>query len=149
MTFWAEMRNILPRALILVCIIALIFIQPLTVFGTSVYNDVTNKVTCTNQTIQYETTDQNDATIYPSQSYTTAGANGQASVCKDYHGKQVSNEMTTNPTVAYHHIGTKVVEPVTTPYVAPVYSGGSTCNDGTHSNSTGRGTCSWHGGVAY
>ena len=27
-------------------------------------------------------------------------------------------------------------------------SGGSTCADGTHSSSTGRGTCSHHGGVA-
>lgn len=25
----------------------------------------------------------------------------------------------------------------------------TTCNDGTCSSSTGRGTCSWHGGVAY
>lgn len=31
----------------------------------------------------------------------------------------------------------------------PVNQGGAMCNDGTRSFSTGRGTCSWHGGVSY
>ncbi len=44
--------------------------------------------------------------------------------------------------------------PVPPPIRVPPYSGGgysgggSTCADGTHSPSTGSGTCSWHGGIA-
>lgn len=38
------------------------------------------------------------------------------------------------------------VKPV---YIAPAGCPVTTCNDGSCSYSTGRGTCSWHGGIAY
>lgn len=63
----------------------------------------------------------------------TSGSGGAAGPAPEYY---------TNP----------VLHPTFTPVSAPAPvhyggSGGSTCADGTHSSSTGRGTCSHHGGV--
>lgn len=64
------------------------------------------------------------------------------------------NNQTATPTFKYVTAPADYAKPPPTIYRSPTdipYSGGggSTCADGTHSSSTGRGTCSHHGGVAH
>ena len=85
------------------------------------------------------------------QSYTKVeGQLGSKQTCTNGQDEVTSEEVT-----VYHvreEFVTGAYEEPSGPYVEPAqeyyYSGGSTCNDGSHSNSTGRGTCSWHAGVA-
>lgn len=106
------------------------------------------QVSCVDSSIAHKTTAYDDSTISSDESYTkVAGQNGTRRICTNGNDKEVSNVVVKNPVDQVDINGTK-----TTVYVAPapIYTSyGSTCRDGTHSNSVGRGTCSWHGGVAY
>lgn len=69
--------------------------------------------------------------------------------------KEIKNEITKAPVTQVTKVGTYVA-PAPTPVPTPSTSGqtsgvrtGAICNDGSHSNATGRGACSHHGGVAY
>ena len=120
--------------------------------GNNVYTS--NKVTCSNSSIPYEVIEYNDDTRLNTEQkqVTTYGINGTKKVCAKGNGTVVSNTIVAQPLNQRVSVPTKVPEPVRIPVVnytedyseCPI----TTCNDGTCSSSTGRGTCSWHGGVA-
>lgn len=71
------------------------------------------------------------------------GVNGTRKIC-ELNGTVVSSDVIFEPVTKRVLVGVGTPEPVELiDYSCPV----TTCNDGTCSNSTGRGTCSWHGGV--
>jgi hypothetical protein len=80
---------------------------------------------------------------------TRLGVNGERSVCSK-NSEYVSDTLTKSPVKQYVDRGTYVA-PGIPQYEEPEYSSCpvTTCNDNTCSYSTGRGTCSWHGGIAY
>jgi hypothetical protein len=59
----------------------------------------------------------------------------------------VGNSGASTSTPTYNIAPVYATQPPVRYNASPSYSGGSTCMDGTHSSSTGRGTCSHHGGV--
>nr|DAX46847.1 MAG TPA: Protein of unknown function (DUF3761) [Caudoviricetes sp.] len=76
------------------------------------------------------------------------GSDGKKRVCKKA-DKVVSETVTKEPTPATYKVYTYKYKPLR-PY-APAYSNygpSAICGDGTYSYSSGRGTCSHHGGVA-
>jgi hypothetical protein len=81
--------------------------------------------------------------------YVTEGKDGERRICRNTNGEVTSDEILVNPVDRVIHIGVKEPEPVFEAVEVPQYQGGAICNDGWRSYSTGRGTCSWHGGVAY
>jgi len=114
------------------------------------YSFVSNRPTCTTETVPYSVQTINDDTMdIGTTKVSSQGTNGSDKVCRDKQGAEVSRSHLTTPINEVDAIGTKT-EP-TTVYVPPAttYSGGTLCADGTYSSSTGRGTCSWHGGEAY
>lgn len=106
-----------------------------------------NKVTCSQQTIPYTTTTISDSSMYTYQSKTTTyGTNGTKEVCTKHNGEEVvSTKIVAQPVNQVISKGTK-----TFTYNAPTYSYrvGAICGDGSRSYATGRGACSWHGGVS-
>lgn len=78
----------------------------------------------------------------------SAGEDGKKRVCKKA-GNVVSETVTKEPKPTTYKVYTYKYKPLR-PY-APAYSNygpSAICRDGTYSYSSGRGTCSWHGGVA-
>lgn len=76
------------------------------------------------------------------------GSNGTKRICKKA-GNVVSETVTKEPKPTTYKVYTYKYKPFR-PY-APAYSNygpSAICGDGTYSYSSGRGTCSWHGGVA-
>lgn len=76
------------------------------------------------------------------------GENGAKRVCKKAN-KVVSETVTREPKPTTYKVYTYKYKPFR-PYT-PAYSNygpSAICGDGTYSYSSGRGTCSWHGGVA-
>lgn len=76
------------------------------------------------------------------------GNDGAKRVCKKA-GNVVSETVTREPKPTTYKVYTYKYKPFK-PY-APAYSNygpSAICGDGTYSYSSGRGTCSWHGGVA-
>ena len=76
------------------------------------------------------------------------GEDGAKRVCKKAN-KVVSETVTREPKPTTYKVYTYKYKPLR-PY-APAYSNSGPsdlCRDGTYSSSSGRGTCSWHGGVA-
>jgi hypothetical protein len=116
-----------------------------------------HRVSCADESIPYST----NATYYDSSlevgssKITQAGVDGVKEVCTRGDGSVASTTVIQPAIDQEKSIGTK--EPsytsifdYSTPAPAPTTSCAvTTCNDGTCSYSTGRGTCSWHGGVAY
>lgn len=96
---------------------------------------------CEQEPIPYETIEiESDDMFYGESGVTSPGENGIESICK-LDGAITSRETIKQPISEVVTIGT-YVEPVEVSD-CPV----TTCNDGWCSSSTGRGTCSWHGGV--
>lgn len=110
--------------------------------GISVYNN--NKVSCSKETIPYSKTTTYDDTLYTYQSNTTTyGQNGTKEVCVKGSAKEtVSSTVLTQPIAQVTSQGTKTYT------YTPRYRIGAICGDGTRSYATGRGACSWHGGVS-
>lgn len=105
---------------------------------------------CELQTIPHETEHVDDPDRYLGDNLIDPhGENGERKVCKDPDGIVTVDEVVTSPVAEIIHTGSKEPEPVYEPYIEPDYGEGAICNDGWRSYSTGRGTCSWHGGVAY
>lgn len=106
------------------------------------------KTTCTTEAIPYESSSfDDDSLTVGTTSIMTAGVDGERTVCRR-NGATTTNTASKLPVTQVIHVGTK---PKPTPvYVAPATQRCEVtlCNDGTCSYSTGRGTCSWHGGVA-
>lgn len=107
-----------------------------------------NLPVCHDETVNFHKEVRFDDSLTTDDTYIyQAGTNGVKSVCMKRSGAIVSSKVTTSPVSEIQVIGT---EELSGPYIPPSdYAGGSTCRDGTHSYSVGRGTCSWHGGVAY
>lgn len=116
------------------------------------YND--NKVTC-EQVYKPDFALQqfNDANMYAGETKITQQGNAGITENCSSNAKFISSTVIKQPTAQITAIGTKEKEPVRYTVQAPVYDEVeecpiTTCNDGSCSSSTGRGTCSWHGGVA-
>lgn len=86
--------------------------------------------------------------------------------CSDGSYRYYTDEQFTNPSTGFtsksedacskngNGFKTRIASEPPAPKYQPSYTntyngGGAICRDGWHSYSTGRGTCSWHGGVAY
>lgn len=110
--------------------------------GVTAYNN--NKVTCSQETIPYTKTTTYDSTLYTYQSKTiTSGQNGTKEVCIKGDDKEVvSSTVLVQPVTQVTSQGTKTYT------YTPKYHVGAICSDGTRSYATGRGACSWHGGVS-
>lgn len=112
-----------------------------------------NRVTCADVSIPYST---NTTVVDPdlpdgTSEVTQQGVNGTKNVCKKGDGTIVSSKVTTKPIEQVTAYGMKefAPEPVeTAPVEQSTHCAVTLCNDGTCSFSQGRGTCSWHGGVA-
>lgn len=107
-------------------------------------------VKCETVSVPYKTqwVDTND--ILGEESIQTAGVDGSDKVCKDGSGKEMSREIQTAPVTQVIGVG-KIPESewgYNSLDGEPGYEGGAICEDGSRSYSTGRGTCSHHGGVA-
>lgn len=109
-----------------------------------------NHITCSDVPIKYATSEENDPTLSVYDSYTKVeGVEGIESKCANDLGDARGSSITLPPVSEVYTVGTYVepYEPYEPEYQG--YSYGSICNDGWHSPSTGSGTCSWHGGIAY
>jgi hypothetical protein len=118
------------------------------------------KVETKTELVAFESTEQNDATIpLGEKRVQTEGANGVRTITYDVtytNGvetarRETKNEVTTQPITKLTLVGTYVAPVVSAPIVPQSSSSvriGATCNDGSHSNATGSGACSHHGGVA-
>lgn len=98
---------------------------------------------CTTEPIPFETEEQeNDGYDVGDDWVSQEGVEGEREICT-LDGSEVSNTVTVAVVNEVRQIGT---------YVAPVvnysYRIGAWCRDGSWSNATGRGACSWHGGVS-
>lgn len=113
-------------------------------------------VTCTNVVIPFEVSEVLDSNRTVGDTHVQPGANGEKQVCKRGTGGLVSEKTIIEPKTEMKFVGTKE-----TPAIIPGYSytaesnnsyrnerTGAICADGSRSYATGRGACSWHGGVA-
>jgi surface rod structure-forming protein G len=112
--------------------------------------------TCVSELIPYTSQRVDDPDRDIGSEFTlTDGVIGEQTICTNSKNEETSNRITTDPVNEVIQVGTREPAPLSGPYVAPPYEedeeyeGGVMCNDGSHSNSTGRGTCSWHDGVDY
>lgn len=121
-----------------------------TLGGIGIYSENQSRVSCVKEPIPYSRTNINNPIVPQGiKRLDTAGVDGLKEVCKKKSGQLVSETTITEPIAEVMSIGTKPPTPVIqyeeTVDECPV----TTCNDGTCSNSVGRGTCSWHQGVAH
>lgn len=117
--------------------------------------------------VPFESVEQNDNTLPAGQKkLSVAGINGERTITysvtyvKDNEAArtETKNEITKAPVTQVTLNGTYVKPPAPVPVTStPQYSAvpstgggrtGATCRDGSHSNATGSGACSHHGGVA-
>lgn len=129
-----------------------IFVVALVLGGYGLYSYDQNKVTCIDHPVPYTTTQRdNPNNAVGTKQVAINGVNGTNKVC-DSKAKHISTNVVTSPVTAVYDVGTKQPVPVAT-YSAPAVQATqqrcqvTLCNDGSCSYSTGRGTCSWHGGV--
>jgi hypothetical protein len=103
--------------------------------------EVAPSISCNTERIEYEVTREPDPGRYiGEESGIGGGEYGEREVCvNDDSGETVSNTVTLQPVAATQYYGTAVEEDE---------SPGAICADGWRSYSTGRGTCSHHGGVS-
>lgn len=118
-------------------------------------NTITN---CEISDIAYDTTYTEDSSLYPYEGYTDEGTSGEYEECYYRSGELATEKVLQNPIDEVEVTGTKVVAPIQSlfsqryeedeeEYLCEGYP--TVCDDSTCSYSTGRGTCSWHGGVWY
>lgn len=106
-----------------------------------------HKITCGDQSIPFESSSQDDPnTTIGTRSITTIGQNGVKHVCSRGDGTTVSSEVSRPAVSEVVAVGSKIT-PLYTHAAQTTY--GTLCSDGWVSSSTGRGTCSHHGGIAY
>lgn len=99
---------------------------------------------CTAESVPYTNTYTDDPNS-PAGLVTTVtpGVSGSDRVCRDSGGAQVSRATITAPIAEIDSIGNNA--DLELPDNAVFYE--TVCLDGSFSSSSGRGTCSWHGGV--
>ncbi len=113
---------------------------------------------CNKSLIDYESTTKNNASLYSYEGYTEDGSYGELEKCYTRSGNLATETVVKNPVDEVEVVGTKVdVAPISLfsrfdqeeeeEYLCEGYP--TVCDDGSCSYSTGRGTCSWHGGVWY
>lgn len=108
-----------------------------------------HKITCSNEAVLYQTTNQDDPSSYVgTNSMISAGTSGSKDVCTRGDGTIVSSNVTLQPVNEIDSVGTKEYTIPAYTYI-PSSACVTGCADGTCSPSTGRGTCSHHGGEAY
>lgn len=120
--------------------------------GTYVANK--SSITCNSETVPYvETIEKTDILHIGQSQVKFAGVNGINKVCRNESNEVVSTAATLPPInqVTMQGIQQAVTPPplvTPAPPASTVCSGYPTlCNDGSCSGSTGRGTCSHHGGI--
>lgn len=104
-------------------------------------------ITCRTESIPHGIVEEPDDGRYISDGHSdpVGGTDGEREICvNDDTNEVVSNEITKEPESAVVYYGTLEDEP------EYYYSErvGAICEDGTRSYATGRGACSWHGGVS-
>lgn len=131
-----EDKSWIGSAFAWVCIIGFI--------GLVVYSN-RDHVSCTTESIPFTTQTVDDDSMDIGDSKTVQdGVDGVRRVCSHSNGDADDISIITQPVDEIVHDGSKL----DIVYDAPTYSTPpTTCNDGTYSYSTGRGTCSWHGGI--
>lgn len=114
-----------------------------------------NRVSCVSETVSYSARTVDSPNYYNDYNQITQkGVNGERRICTKGDGTQLSNTVILEPTDEIRTRGTMQYAPVTAPpstaYEAPSQSVrvGAICRDGWRSSATGRGACSWHGGVS-
>lgn len=126
-----------------------IFIVPAYLSSTA-ENKASAEPVCSSEAIPYESERRDDPDYdIGYETVETYGENGEKEICKDSDGNIVSEETITEPIREVTLVGTREEEPETEYYAEDNYTrSGAICNDGSYSSATGRGACSWHGGVA-
>jgi len=100
------------------------------------------------EVVRYEGTSELNKKDY----VTKPGRDGELQVCHDLFGTKTRTTTTKQPVaqeVVRYQYRAQQTPSYTPPVIVQPQGGGAICNDGTRSYSTGRGTCSWHGGVNY
>lgn len=113
------------------------------------YVNASGAQTCTNTSTAFQIRKLDDPTSNVGDNLVlTVGMNGTDEVCTRKDGSVASRTVKVAPINEVDSIGTKV-KPLQQTFSAPVSCPITTCRDSSCSSSTGRGTCSWHGGIAY
>lgn len=97
-----------------------------------------SSVICETFTIDYDTTEEYTDELDDGDSEVIEGEYGEQEVCTSY-GEEVSSTLIKEPVTEVVRYGTHQEEY----YIRT----GAICYDGSYSTATGRGACSWHGGV--
>ncbi|MEI6756174.1 MAG: G5 domain-containing protein [bacterium] len=105
-------------------------------------------VSCTSYDINYQVITNDDATkASGTTTITQAGVKGTKTKCVKKDGTVVSDNVVSQPVNEIIARGTMLPTPPLPPPTS--YRTGAICRDGSRSYATGRGACSWHGGVSY
>lgn len=107
-------------------------------------------VTCKTEKVPFETVTQRDETRYIGEPDVVAaeGVDGERKICSRSNGYVVSDDITVQPVAKQVSVASKEKPPAPPiPTYTPRYRTGAECHDGSYSSATGRGACSWHGGV--
>lgn len=108
------------------------------------------KTTCEEQAVDFEIEEREDSSVLPEDSFTeTEGSEGSEEIC--VRNKEVVSRKIIEPAInEVNVVGIAEPEPEEEYYEEPSYGYriGAICNDGSYSDATGRGACSWHGGVS-
>lgn len=110
---------------------------------------IINQQTCTTEILYADKQEVLNSEVAFSESYISQeGTNGSEKVCKKG-DKVVSREVIMAATPEVRQVGTKETPAVIPRYTVPTsgYRTGAICNNGSYSSATGRGACSWNGGV--
>jgi|ERR1044072_1822128 hypothetical protein len=116
--------------------------------GSAIWDGFIKQPDCTEVVIAFQKETEGDNNLEVGKSeLRTAGVNGKDRVCtKD--NQEVSRTHILLPVNEVTAVGLKETPPVLDNNLYIHNSGGAICGDGSRSYSTGRGTCSHHGGVA-
>lgn len=134
----------ITRLLVLIGIAGVLFWQPISTYLASI------PINCVDISVPHGTTNVDDDTKTSAESYNTGGSDGLSRHCTHTDGSLAyADFVITKPVDMIHHSGTKVIPVVAPLYTEPTYYGGTMCNDGWISPSSGSGTCSHHHGIAH
>lgn len=109
---------------------------------------------CSTESIPYETTEVGDTYDQDADIETEVeGVNGEKEICEPsesgYDSKETIISSPVNEVIRYTSKPEEDYEELEYPYQETgSYRTGAICSDGSYSDATGRGACSWHGGVS-
>lgn len=139
--------------------IALIYVAVIAVIGFAGYaSSATDSVVtyddCTTESIPYETTEVGDTDDQDAETETEVeGVDGEKEICEPskegYDDKVTVTKEPITEVIRYTSQPEEIdEEPAYTYQGSGSYRTGAICSDGSTSSATGRGACSWHGGVS-